>query len=114
MINIVFAPYSFKFDNQMLTESFNYYFTKPEVVHKTRNTQQKRGNKFDHFYTSFESGRKSPHHSCLKVLENIPKEFYRCLFLNLNISIKIDAISKYLLQQLQKRVKLLYITQNLA
>ena len=66
LIAMEYAKSIFKFNNHMLPDSFNYYFTKLENVHKY-NTKQKRRNKYFQFRISSESERKTLHHICLKV-----------------------------------------------
>ena len=51
------AKFIFKFNNHILPDSFNRYFTKFENVHKY-NTKQTQRNKFFQFRISFESGKK--------------------------------------------------------
>ena len=51
----------FKFNNHMLPDSFNCYFTKLENVPKY-NTKQKQRNEYFQFPISSESGRKTLHH----------------------------------------------------
>ena len=45
MINMEFAKFMYKFNNKMLPESFNNYFTKLDDVHKYK-TRQKHRNEF--------------------------------------------------------------------
>ena len=55
MIAMKYAKFIFKFNNHMLPDSFNYYFTKLENVNKC-NTKQKRRNEYFQFCISSESG----------------------------------------------------------
>ena len=48
MINMAFAKFKFKFNNLMLPEYFNNYFTKLGNVHK-HNTRQKHRHEFYRF-----------------------------------------------------------------
>ena len=66
MIAMEYAKFIFKFNNHMLPDSFNCYFTKLENVHKY-NTKQKQCNEYFQLGISSESGRKTLHHICLQV-----------------------------------------------
>ena len=57
MINMEFAKFMFKFNNKMLHESFDGYFTILDNIHK-HNTRQKHCNEYYQFHTSSESGKK--------------------------------------------------------
>ena len=48
MIAMEYAKFIFKFNGYMLPDSFNYYFTKPNSVHK-HNNKQKQRNEFFNF-----------------------------------------------------------------
>ena len=52
-----FAKFMFKFNNKMLPESFDCYFTKLDNIHQ-HNTRQKHRNEYYQFHTSSESGKK--------------------------------------------------------
>ena len=80
MINMEFAKFMFKFNNKMLPESFDCYFTKLDNIHK-HNTRQKHRNEYYQFHTSSESGKKTLQYICLNVWKNIPKEYRHCSFL---------------------------------
>ena len=69
MITIKNAKFIFKFNNYMLSNSFNLYFTKLDKVQKY-NAKQKQRNNFFQFRISFQSGRKILHHTCLNVWKN--------------------------------------------
>ena len=58
MIATEHAKFLFKFNNHMQLDSFNYYFTKFDSVHKY-NTKQKQCNDFFQFRISSESERKT-------------------------------------------------------
>ena len=73
MINMEFAKFMFKFNNKMLPESFDCYFTKLDNIHK-HNTRQKHRNECYQFHTSSESRKKTLQYICLNVSKNIPKE----------------------------------------
>ena len=60
-----FAKFMFKFNNKMLPESFDCYFTKLNNIHK-HNTRQKHRNEYYQFHTS-ESGKKTLQYICLNV-----------------------------------------------
>ena len=66
MIAMEYAKFIFKLNNYMLPDSFNYYFTKLENVHKY-NTKQKRRNEYFQRRISSESGRKTLYQICLQV-----------------------------------------------
>ena len=74
MIAMEYAKFIFKFNNHMLPDSFNNYFTKFDRVHKY-NTKQKERSKYFQFRIFSESGRKTLHHICLKVWKNVPTKF---------------------------------------
>ena len=79
MINMEFAKFMFKFNNKMLPESFDCYFTILDNIHK-HNTRQKHRNEYFQFYTSSKSRKKTLQYICLNVWKNIPKEYRHCHF----------------------------------
>ena len=79
MIIMKFAKFMFKFNNKMLPESFDWYFTKLDNIHK-HNTRQKHRNEYYQFHASSESEKKTLQYICLTVWKNIPKEYRYCSF----------------------------------
>ena len=73
------AKFMFKFDNQMLPDFFNNYFTKLDIVHNY-NTRQKTPAEFFQYSVASESRRKILHYIGLKVSKNVAKEFHHCSF----------------------------------
>ena len=69
MITKEYAKFIFKFNNHMLPDFFNYYFTKLKNKYITK---QKQRNEFFQFRITSKSGRKTLHHICLKVWKNVP------------------------------------------
>ena len=86
-----YAKFMFKFNNKLLPEPFNSYFTKLDNVH----IRQKQCNEYYQFYTS-ESGKKTLHHICLNVWKNIPSEYRHCSFSAFKIHYGKNALSKYI------------------
>ena len=74
MINMEFAKFMYKFNNKMLPESFNNYFTKLDDVHKYK-TRQKHRNEFFQFYIASKTGQKNLRHICINVWKNVPAEY---------------------------------------
>ena len=68
-----YAKFISKLNNHMLPDSFNYYFTKLESVHKY-NTKQKQRNKYFQFHISSESGRKTLHCSVTVATKHVITE----------------------------------------
>ena len=94
MISMEYAKFIFKFNNHMLPDSFNCYFTKLEYVHKC-NTKQKQRNEYFRFRISSESGRKTLHHICLQVWKNVPTKFRHCPFSMFKKYFKSNIVSNY-------------------
>ena len=94
MIAMEYAKFIFKFNNHMLPDSFNCYFTKLENVHKY-NTKQKQRNEYFQFRISSESGRKTLHHICLQVWKNVPTKFRHCPFSTYKKFLKSNIVSNY-------------------
>ena len=72
MINMEFAKFMFKFNNKMLPESFDCYFTKLDNIHK-HNTRQKHRNEYYQFHPSSESGKKNSLVYLLKCVKKYTK-----------------------------------------
>ena len=66
MINMEITKLIFEFNNQMLPDFFNNYFTKLDNVHN-KNTRQKTRARFFQYFVASESRRKALHHIGLKV-----------------------------------------------
>ena len=66
MMNMEIAKFIFKFNNQMLPEFFNNYFTKLDNVHNY-NIRQKSQAEFFQYFGASESRRKTLHYIGLKV-----------------------------------------------
>ena len=79
MINMEIAKFMFKFNNQMLPDFSNKYFTKLDNFH-SYNTKQTTRPEFFQYFVASESRRKTLHHVGLKVWKNVPKEFRHCSF----------------------------------
>ena len=94
MINVEIAKFMFKFDNQMLPDFFNNYFTKLDNVHNY-NTRQKTLVKFFQYSAASESRRKTPHHICIKVSKNVPKKFRHYTFSTFKKYLKTNVLLNY-------------------
>ena len=92
MIAMEYAKFIIKFNNQMLPDSFNYYFTTLENVHKY-NTKQKQRNEYFQFRIFSESGGKTLHHICQKVWKNVPTKFCYCPFSTIKKYFKSNIVS---------------------
>ena len=66
MIKMEITKFTFKLNNQMLSDFFNNYFTKLDNVHNY-NTRQKTRAEFYQYSVASESRRKTLHHIDLKV-----------------------------------------------
>ena len=84
------AKFMFKFNYQMLSDIFNYYFTKLDNAHNY-NTRQKTQAEF----FASESRRKTLHHIGLKVWKNVPKEFRHCPFPTFKKYFKTSTLLNY-------------------
>ena len=89
-----FAKFMYKFNNKMLPESFNNYFTKLDDVHKYK-TRQKHRNEFFQFYIASKTGQKSLRHICINVWKNVPTEYRQCSFFKFKRYFKSNALLKY-------------------
>ena len=72
------AEFMFKFNNQVLPDFFNNYFTKLGNVYIYNTRQKTRAEYFR--YVASESRRKTFYRIGLKVWKNVPKEFRHCPF----------------------------------
>ena len=77
----------FKFDNQMLPDFFNNYFTKLDNVYNY-NTRQKNRDEFFQYSVASELRRKTLHHIGLKVWKMHQKNFVIAHFQILNNVLK--------------------------
>ena len=68
------ANFMLKFNNQMLPDFFNNYFTKLDYVHNY-NTRQKTRVEIFRYTVASELSRKTLSYRFLKVRKNVPKEF---------------------------------------
>ena len=89
-----YAKFIFKFNNHMLPDSFNCYFTKLENVHKY-NTKQKQRNEYFQFCISSESRTKTLHYICLQVWKNVRTKFRHCPFSTFKKFFKSNIVSNY-------------------
>jgi len=94
MISMEFAKFMFKYNNQMLLNSFNDYFVKLENIHK-QNTRQKCRNEYFQPFIGTKAGRKSLHHICLNIWSNIPQNYRHCSFVKFKKYFKAIALAKY-------------------
>ena len=94
MIAMEYAKFILKFKNHTLPDSFNYYFTKLESVHK-HNTKQKQRNEYFQFRISSESGRKTLHHISLQVRKNDPTKFRHCPLSTFKKYFKSNVVCNY-------------------
>ena len=88
------AKFMFKFNNQMLPDFFNNYFTKPDNVYNY-NTRQKTRAEFFQYFVASESRRNTLHHIGLKVWKNVPKEFCHCPFPTFKKYFKTNILLNY-------------------
>jgi len=79
MISMKYAKFMFKFNNQMLPNSFNNHFIKLENVHSYNKRQKIRNEYFQCFILS-EVGRKTLHHICFNIWSDIPPNYRYCFF----------------------------------
>ena len=84
----------FKFNNQMLLDFFNNYFTKLDNVHNY-NTRQKTRAEFFQYFVASESRRKALHYIGLKVWKNVPKEFRHFPFPTFKKYLKTNILLNY-------------------
>ena len=88
------AKFMFKFNNQMLPDFFNNYFTKFDNVHNY-NTRQKTRAEFFQYSVASESRRKPLHHIGLKVWKNVSKEFRHYPFPTFKKYFKTNILLNY-------------------
>ena len=94
MIAMEYEKFILKFDNHMLPDSFNHYFTKLDSVHKY-NTKRTPRNKFFQFRISHESGKNTLHYVYLNVWKKCSTKFCHCPFSTLEKYFKSSFISNY-------------------
>ena len=88
------TKFMFKFNNQMLPDFFNNYFTKLDNVHDY-NTRQKTRAEFFQSSVAFESRKKTFHHIDLKVRKNVRNKYHHCTFSTFKKYFKTNALLNY-------------------
>jgi len=94
MIQMEFAIFMFKFNNQMLPDSFDEYFIKLDKIYNYY-TRQKHLNESFQSYIGSERRRKLFHHICLDVWRSIPQSYRHCSFSKYKNYYKNNRLGKY-------------------
>lgn len=94
MVTMEFAKFMYKFNNQMLPNSFDNYFIKLETVH-SYNTRQKQRNEYFQSYFGSELGKKTLQYICLHVWKQIPQEYRHCSLIKFKKYFKRIVLDKY-------------------